>query len=463
MEYDKDLDDAIINELYFKNSNLKRGYNELYSLVNDNYFKKKKCNINKDLSRSTFNFHLHKLLSENVLEKHDSGMKGSKIPYFLSKKTIIEIKYKIFEIKSKREQQKIKESDAERHKKLYLLLLFASFPEDSRFLPSKKLTETEFNNFLNKLNMQEENLQIVNKIIYDSNNFLTPTEGEWNDYGNYPYPTLFSESLVHLYQRRSLWKILENKIKNKEITKDKIYMLYRKITFESFDRFQIEKRFYQLSKEISPTPFYYIEYTIYNKGFILEDLINQKRRIFYESIGFTADEIKETIKIGLEEKIIIPSNFIDSRYIIFDKELEKYLERCTNFVYAILDIIITLSKYFKPSEEERKYLELFKGKVYSNKILNENYELRQKRNPENVEPILNIAIYELDNWIFQNYLDLTVPSINNDLVNKYNIPLDIILEAIYPKLIQNSIKKKIRNVMNKNKLEIQNYNTNKKR
>lgn len=192
-------------------------------------------------------------------------------------------------------------------------------------------------------------------------------------------------------------------------------------------------------------------------------MINQKRRIFYESIGFTADEIKETIKIGLEEKIIIPSNFIDSRYIIFDKELEKYLERCTNFVYAILDIIITLSKYLKPSEEERKYLELFKGKVYSNKILNENYELRQKRNPENVEPILNIAIYELDNWIFQNYLDLTVPSINNDLVNKYNIPLDIILEAIYPKLIQNSIKKKIRNVMNKNKLEIQNYNTNKKR
>lgn len=83
-----------------------------------------------------------------------------------------------------------------------------------------------------------------------------------------------------------------------------------------------------------------------------------------------ANEIKETIKIGLEEKIIIPSNFIDSRYIIFDKELEKYLERCTNFVHAILDIIITLSKYLKLSEEERNYLELFKGKVYSNKIMN---------------------------------------------------------------------------------------------
>ena len=48
-------------------------------------------------------------------------------------------------------------------------------------------------------------------------------------------------------------------------------------------------------------------------------------------------------------------------------------------------------------------------------------------------------------------------------VKKYNIPLDIILEVIYPKLIQKSIKKKIIKVMNKNKLEIQNYNTNKKK
>lgn len=79
---------------------------------------------------------------------------------------------------------------------MYLLLLFASFPEDSRFLPSKKLTEIEFNNFLNKLNMQEENLRIVNEIIYDSNNFLPPIEGEWNDYGNYPDPTFLLHFII---------------------------------------------------------------------------------------------------------------------------------------------------------------------------------------------------------------------------------------------------------------------------
>ncbi len=192
-------------------------------------------------------------------------------------------------------------------------------------------------------------------------------------------------------------------------------------------------------------------------------MIDQKRRIFFEPISFTADKIRETIKIGLKEKIIIPSNFIDSRYIIFDKELETYLERCANFVYVIIDVIKQLSRYVKLSEDERNYLELFKGKVYSNKILNENYELRHRTDHSNIEPILYSAICELDNLLFKNYLDLTVPPINNDLVKKYNIPLDIILEAIYPKLIQKSIKMKIIKVMDKNKLKIQNYNTNKKK
>ena len=73
MKYDGDIDKCIISIL---SENPTFSFNELLKKVGET--------LRKSVSRPVFTFHLNKLLNDSVIGKHDKGLRGIRVYYFLT-------------------------------------------------------------------------------------------------------------------------------------------------------------------------------------------------------------------------------------------------------------------------------------------------------------------------------------------------------------------------------------------
>jgi len=119
VDYDKELDDHIIDILY-ASKGTKRYFNELLKILNDRYYKKTK------VSKRTLTIHLNKMEAQKIIER-DDRTKRYKRYVWLSPYTIIQRKYHlpfngVTDVKTTLNMDAIKE---EKDKKLALFLILA--------------------------------------------------------------------------------------------------------------------------------------------------------------------------------------------------------------------------------------------------------------------------------------------------------------------------------------------------
>lgn len=337
----------------------------------------------KSISYETFDFHVKKLIFDGTLKKndHDPRYRNRKVDHYLTNRAKRQIKLKIFESKPDREKYNfLKETDSLRRTKLYFLILVGLFPQtdesDEQFTIT--ISEDKFEEIISSSNLKTGQ-RIVDHTVYDENSPLMLEDWEI-EYYNETTPDLlilcYDKLKESLRYRPKLANRLQRLERTAKMHKIDIYdlvtgffSLKQITTFTTSNNFLIDKFEFGLKMdEYHEKPFTFHEYTINVRGFTIGNIMNQKFRKFYHHINFTRDEILQVLNLSIEDGIIIQTRFLGTRYIILDSGLEQFLDRLAKLVYTMLNFVINLSEFFKPTLEERQYLEVFLGKHRTDRL-----------------------------------------------------------------------------------------------
>ena len=181
-KYNYEIDNTIFQILQQNNT---MGYNELYRSINLQFY----------VSEGSFDYHIKKLLSLNLIGKKDSFVRGKPVLYFLTTEGKHQLQMKIVKIKYKHEQSNLILKDAERRR---IMLYFILFVMDT-WVKEYQFNRYEFDKLLSSLNLKEKELKIKEKQFYQLP-FRNKKEFGKEKRTLYKIPNQFLESIDEEYQ-----------------------------------------------------------------------------------------------------------------------------------------------------------------------------------------------------------------------------------------------------------------------
>ena len=338
------------------------------------------CKAYKKISIDAFNFHLKTMRDKNLIDRQDSKERGKKVYYFLSEKAKQEQRLKILQFKSQEGKINLKrESDEGRRQKLYFLMLL--------FLQNWKPVY---------------GVEGLNIILEDAN---------------------ISEKDL----------IVEKK--KKEVQGDQHIV---STMFKPISGLVIRKQ--EIFKE-SNKENYRVEYNCVLPGVSIDEILKDSNRIAFKHNKFRRTEVEDTLDLARKEGLLKLIKFGDDfRYIVADDALENLLRECWCLYSAIFYKMERKWKFIcSPTKEECKWLELFHGTKKANKIRIDAYHHRhslsikkKKKYLKKVKEEVKILEQDIIEYIaeLRRQYDKTI--------EKYQFPIEKILEVIYPRSIQSS-------------------------
>ncbi|HSF49846.1 MAG TPA: hypothetical protein VLA74_03720, partial [Nitrososphaeraceae archaeon] len=381
------------------------GYNELYRSVNLKFY----------VSEGSFDYHIKKLLSLNLIGKKDSLVRGKPVLYFLTTAGKRQLQMKIVKIKYKNEQSDSILKDDERRR---IMLYFVLFIMDT-WVKEYRFNKYEFDKFLSTLNLKEKDLEIKEKEFYQ-----LPFRNKKTEFGKekrtiYKTPNHLLESVDDEYTDFfSITKLDYFSYTNKQIGPP---------DFGHIDEYQIT---YLLDEDSKPETVYECELPGVSKN----DILYSDERPIFEHINFTLDEVEEIIDLAEKEGVIKALKIgSDIRYVLSDLNLRRFFEDLRDF-YELLDgyvWMIWLTR--KPKKEEIKWMNLFGGDKKTDEIRKLTYIDRHNRSKTILHNRKKLWVYNQELGI-QKYYNKLLRKYKK--VKKMELPLYELLEMVYPKVLR---------------------------
>jgi hypothetical protein len=438
----------------------------------------------KPLSRSVFTFHLNKLLNDGVLCRHDIGIRGIKVYYFLT-----EYGKQQFILYPSKEQE-----DKERLEKVYQFLLFFVSEYQDKGVSYRLDSEQDFDNFLSRIHVSKNDLE-VESVKHSASVGMYPVENKM-----YETKTLTKFRSVkgvkvwkedhHQCTSFSLRSIIgsANQIRGK-LTYRITYDNQGKIVLKRVLRKE-EKEKKKLGREkVKINDFSYYYYMLPVGGVSVSQVVDYKGFVF-EHAGLTYEEVRESFDILKEMDIVRPTKVLfEEIHYSFNPaydQLKELLREYWDIQHTIFAKMNRIWSYIrKPTSEEQKWLELFYGEKKAMEILKSDYFHRHNyrhgikygtslekilkaftdMSKENREEVLHNTTRQekeklakdlrLDMWITELGEDDVLYTISDfdkeikkklrelegnyaEIIRKYNFPLKRLREMIYPQHIQNA-------------------------
>lgn len=328
--YDRNIDTRILAALSRSNT---RHFNDLYRIVIDS-------GKGKITSRSVFSFHLKKLMCDGLLDKNDSGQRGSRVNYFLTdfgKQHII-----LYPSSRKHEREKFE--------RVYQLLFFFVSKYQDKGISQTLNSEEDFENFLARMHISRENL-IVKSVRHDDSGGMYPRDNK-----------MYESKTVTEFKPMSglkLWKedyhnctwfsLKAMAISPYEIHHKRAYEIVQdgqgRIVLKPARRKEIEEEKAIGREKVKIKDFSYYFYSLPIGGVSISDVLNH-RDFLFEHGGFTPEEVKEAFTILKKMGIFRPAGILlgEIRYSFSPdhdqlKELLKEYWEIPGYIFAKMNRI----------------------------------------------------------------------------------------------------------------------------
>jgi hypothetical protein len=380
------------------------GYNELYRSVNLKFY----------VSEGSFDYHIKKLLSLNLISKKDSLIRGKPVLYFLTTVGKHQLQMKIVKIKYKNEQSDLILKDDERRR---IMLYFVLFIMDT-WVKEYQFSRYEFDKLLSSLNLKEKDLKIKEKEFYQLP-FRNNKEFGKEKRTVYNIPNQLLESLDEEYKDFfSITKLEYFSHNNLQIGPP---------VLGHIDDFQIT---YLLNEDSKPEIVYECELP----GVSKKDILYSNERPIFEHINFTISEVEEIIDLAEKEGIIKALKIgNDIRYVLSNRNLRKFFEDLRD-LYELLDgYILQIWLTRKPKKEEIKWMNLFSGEKNTDEIRRITYNDRHNRSKTVLNNRKKLLVYNQGLGIQKYYNNLLK---KYKKVKKMELPLIELLDLVYPKYLR---------------------------
>jgi DNA-binding HxlR family transcriptional regulator len=305
---------AIVESLLEK-VNLK--YSELYAAVTDKTRNK--------VSHRDFSAYLKKMVSENILRKDDSTVRGKRVEYSLTRKALRQSALKILGIDPK----------VERRKQLYRLLLFY---ESYKRRPL--VSEKQLHIFLKKIGSVAVNLEQLGKWRTHDKTVITG------------FKDVKGIGIIRLDESK---------------TKPGLYY----IVTPGFSVEEFIKYLRMLKRGKDPRPFSSMS------SFVPFPV---------RSVDYTKEEVVDAIESFLQEDLIKPTAPIfpgETRYQISNDSFLGFIRSVWLVRMIDYDLLIARLTYGELMPEDEKHLSLFVNKKVADKFLAIAYNTRHQQNEEN--------------------------------------------------------------------------------
>lgn len=400
-KYNYEIDNTIFQILQQNNT---MGYNELYRSVNLKFY----------VSEGSYDYHIKKLLSLNLIGKKDSFVRGKPVLYFLTTEGKRQLQMKIVKIKYNHEQSNLILKDAERRR---IMLYFVLFVMDT-WVKEYQFNRYEFDKLLSSLNIKEKELKIKEKQFYQLP-FRNKKEFGKEKRTLYKIPNQLLESIDEEYQHFfSITKLEYFSHNNQQIGPP---------VLDHVDEFRIT---YLLNEDSKPEIVYECELP----GISKNDILYSDERPIFEHINFTINEVEEIIDLAEKERIIKALKIgNDIRYVLSNLNLRRFFEDLRDFYEIIDGYICKIWLTRKPKKEEIKWMNLFNGEKKTDEIRRITYIDRHNRSKTILNNRKKLWVYNQGLGI-QKYYNNLLKKFKK--VKKMNLPLIELLEMVYPKYLR---------------------------
>src|SRR5215207_1157221 len=340
-QYDKNVDKAILKELYPEPSRLftnKTSFNELYRVI---------CRSHKKISRTTFSFHLKRMMQEDkLIDREDDLVRGTIVNYFLTEPGKQKHRF-YFSLTSKNRQ-----INDENLKKVYQLLFLFANANIYETLHSEK----ELKDFLSKIPISKDQL-IVDSIRVEKKpeEDITSSSSHQNVRPQY---YIISERDDN-EEDNPILKRIHTKFKPIKseifVSKEEIEYILPKHKEPSLEDGQNDNR-QGIERRCS--------YRYHIPGVSISDFMHHTA---IKHIGFTREEVTKVFNFLERNHIIKPINdhLGEKRYSIdpAHKSLRDLLVEYAGVqVMAIIKLQFIWFNFRRLTHEEWKWYEFFKGK-----------------------------------------------------------------------------------------------------
>jgi len=334
--------------------------------------------LHHKMAIETFNICIKDLLSSKFIDRKQILEKGKKVDYFLAQKG----KQYVRLLLDHESGTKSRVSDEKERRKMLLFLLFLfRNPYDNI-----DRSEQEFHDLLLRNNLSEKDLlRKVPKVEFKDDKTTTTTHLE-SDSGIY------------------VWRI------------------------DTLDE-----------RKNPPGTTRVYQYTV--PGLSIRDILESRNKPAFWHINFTENEIEDLFDSLRYEKdpmfrVVAFDHDGELRYDVSDQSLRELLDTCykiNNLARFLAQQIWKCSR--KPTDDGRKWLELHEGKQRAEELCRIFYEKRKhlkndRRLVKGFEEEMKICINKL------NRLMIIIKKNYASIIEKYQFPLDELMEIIYPKFLQ---------------------------
>ncbi len=329
------------------------------------------------LANETFNICIKELLSNKFIGRIQVLEKGKKVDYHLTHKGKLYVRFLLERSKA----EDIYGKEKERRKILLFLLLLDRRPHDLIVR-----SEQEFRDLLSWNRLSERDLlRKIPSVEFKDGKTITTTHFE-SDSGIY------------------VWRIdtLDNRRNPPEMSS-----IYR----------------YDLP------------------GLSKTDILESHSKPAFWHINFTEDEVQGMFDSLHNEndpmfRVVAFDHNGEERYDVCDESLGELLDSCWKIHNLACFMAETIWKSVrKPTEDERKWQELLKGKEKAANMFRLFYEKRKHlKNDSLFIKKVNERIKDCNNKL--NDLVLDLKRTHASVIGKYQFPCDELLEIVYPKFLQ---------------------------
>lgn len=371
MKYDVVLDEKLVDILYEKS------FNDIDSTIGYNQLYRELCKTYRKISKGVYDFHVKKLVDEEILEKKSSGKKNNSVYCYLTTKAKDEKKMQLLVFKSKKEKERYQNITNEDKRARIFLLLFYLLSGSKSYLFKN---DNDLEDFLMKNNLTMDNL-IINKT------------------------TIRRSSKIRITSYDTINHIRVTKI-------EKILKEGKRISY-NFDHYNVSVQ-----------------------GFVIPDFFNSER---LWSKGYTLQEINDACNILLKFKYIEIIGTFDNeiRYAITDDFLRDLIVNLFLMINLIRDKMMRIWIYRrKITPAEKKWLLFFGGleglEQDLAQIRKEKLEFKMIHNKTKYLAQIKREITYWDSEILKEFSMLKEDySIE---INKFHFPYGNIMGILYPKI-----------------------------
>jgi DNA-binding HxlR family transcriptional regulator len=334
--------------------------------------------LHHKMAIETFNICIKDLLSSKFIDRIQVLEKGKKVDYFLTQKG----KQYLRLLLDHESGAKTRVSEKKERRKMLLLLLFLfRNPYDNIYR-----SEQEFQDLLLRNNISER--EIIRKI----------PDKEFKDGKTITTTHLESDSGIYVWRTDTL-----DERKNPPET-TRVYL------------FKVP-------------------------GLSKSDILESRNKPAFWHINFTENEIEGLFDSLRNEKdpmfrVVAFDHDGEPRYDVSNELLRELLDTCYKIKNFAEFLTQQIWKYLrKPTDDERKWLELVGGKQHAEKLCRILYEKRKhlkndRQQVKGIEEEMKVCFNKL------NKLMLIIKKNYANIIEKYQFPLDGLMEIIYPKFLQ---------------------------